>query len=374
MSGRLLSSSNCATPHVAPARRRGIVSTSTPAPDGIIAHVNIAAGFRGGERQTELLVRELAARGVRQRLVARQAEALIVRLADVEGLELAPVRGILGAVRALRGAALAHAHEGRCVQATWLAQRTMGVPYLITRRVPRPLGNNPLTRAIYRDAAQLVAISTSIAAQLREYAPGKDIRLVPSAFTPSDIDRQRVMELRQQFGDGPVVGQVAALVRAEKGQGTMIAAARRLPGMRFVFVGSGPDEALLRSEAADLPNVHFTGQVSDVANHLAAFDLFAVPSLYEGLGSILLDAMHAELPIVASNVGGIPDLIRDGRNGLLIPPGNADALVSALERLHSDDALCERFARVNREEISNYTSVRMMERYLPLYRTILPKP
>lgn len=355
-------------------RRRTDVSDNTAIPGGIIAHVNLARGFRGGERQTELLVRELAARGVRQRLVARQSEALIVRLADVEGLELAPVRGVLGAARALSGAALAHAHEGRCVQATWLGRRLFGVPYVITRRVVRPLGNNPLTRAIYRDARQLVAISNSIASQLRDYAPGREAAVIPSAFTPSAVDRARVRALREQFGNGPVVGHVGALIRDQKGHGTLIAAARQLSGMQFVFVGSGPDEALLREEAADLANVHFAGQVSDVANYLAAFDLFAFPSLFEGLGSILLDAMYAELPIVASNVGGIPDIIRDGCNGLLVPPSDVVALVSALQRLHADEAMTERFARVNREEIGNYSSAHMAERYVPLYRSIIDGP
>ena len=79
----------------------------------LIAHINLARGYRGGERQTELLIRELASQGIRQRLVARQGEPLIVRLADVGGLERCAVGGIVSATRALRGVSLSHAHEAR---------------------------------------------------------------------------------------------------------------------------------------------------------------------------------------------------------------------------------------------------------------------
>lgn len=317
------------------------------------------------------MIRELASRGYRQRIVARKAQPLIVRLADVQNLERLPVSGIVSATRALRGAAIAHAHEGRCVQAAALAYWTMGVPYVITRRVVRPLGNNPVTKAMYRNAAQLVGLSRSIASQLRDYAPGSEIDVIPSAFTPAIVDESTSKALRRRFGPGPIVGHVGALIRDQKGHGTLIAAARQRPGMQFVFVGSGEDEAKLKDESRDLGNVHFTGQVTDVASHLAAFDIFAFPSLFEGLGSILLDAMHAGLPIVATEVGGIPDIIGHEYNGLLIPPSDPDALVAALDRIDGDDALCERFARANREEILKYSSACMADRYVPIYQRLM---
>ena len=137
---------------------------------------------------------------------------------------------------------------------------------------------------------------------------------------------------------------------------------------------SNPDIALLISDLGDggaqaegLVNVHFTGQVEDVASHLASFDLFAFPSLFEGLGSILLDAMALELPIVASRTGGIPDIIRDEENGLLVPTGDADALGAAIDRLLDDTDLQARFAAHNRKAIENYRVARMADRYAALY-------
>lgn len=339
-------------------------------PHGIIAHVNLARGYRGGERQTELLIRELARRGFAQRLVARTGEPLIVRLADQPGLDRRPVRGIVSAARALRGSTLAHAHEGRCVQATALARWFAGVPYVITRREVRPLGRNPATRRIYASASALVGLSSSIADALAEYTPGATPRIIPSAVTPANPDRARVRALRTRFGPAPIVGHVGALVGRHKGQPLLIEVARERPGVQFVLVGGGPDEGEFRAQAEGLANVHFTGHVDDVVNHLASFDLFAFPSLWEGLGSTLLDAMALELPIVASRTGGIPDIIRDGENGLLVPPGDADALGAAIDRLLDDAALQERFAANNRVAIDDFSVARMGERYAALYASL----
>ena len=343
------------------------MSTPPDKPTGIIAHVNLARGYRGGERQTELLIRELARRGFRQRLVARTGEPLIVRLADEAGLDRRPVRGIVSAARALRGATLSHAHEGRCVQATALARWFAGIPYVITRREVRPLGRNLATRRIYASASALVDLSSSIADALAAYTPGATPRIIPSAVTPATPDGARTRALRKRYGPPPIVGHVGALVGRHKGQPLLIEVARERPGVQFVLVGGGPDEAEFRAQAEGLANVHFAGHVDDVANHLASFDLFAFPSHWEGLGSTLLDAMALELPIVASRAGGIPDIIRDGENGLLVSPGDAGALGAAIDRLLGDETLQARFAERNRAAIADYSAERMADRYAELY-------
>ncbi|MEM7450128.1 MAG: glycosyltransferase family 4 protein [Pseudomonadota bacterium] len=347
------------------------MSNSASQLNGVIAHVNLAHGYRGGERQTELLIRELAKRGVRQRLVARTGEPLIVRLADEATLDRRAVGGIVGAARALKGASLAHAHEGRCVQATALARWLSGVPYIITRRVVRPISDNLIMRRVYGKAAARVGISSSIADAMEAYVPGPKPHVIPSAVTPVAPDKTHVRALRERWGTKPVVGHVGALIGYQKGQPLLIEAARTRPGVAFVFVGSGPDEDDLRAQAAGLDNVHFTGQVDDVASHLASFDLFAFPSLFEGLGSILLDAMFLELPIVAARTGGIPDIIKHENNGLLVPTDDAPALGAAIDRLLGDADLQTRFAQANREAIGDYSASRMADRYLALYTELM---
>lgn len=344
-----------------------------PKPDQqpLITHVNLARGFRGGERQTELLIREIAKTGYRQRLVARASEPLIVRLADLPALDSRPVGGILGAITAVRDSDLIHIHEGRGIQAAAIAHRLFGSPYIVTRRVMRPLKTNVATRSMYRHAAHLIGLSEFISEQLRQYVPEQQISTIPSALTPAIVDAERVRALRKAWGPQPVIGHVGALIADQKGQPMLVDIARERPQLTLVLVGSGKDESTLRQSAASLPNVIFAGQVDDVQNYLAAFDIFAFPSLFEGLGSILLDAMALGVPIIASNAGGIPDLIEHEVNGLLASPTDLTAWLSAVDRVLGTDALQLTFAKENQQRISQYSPAAMASRYHHLYEQLL---
>lgn len=343
----------------------------------LIAHVNLARGFRGGERQTELLVRELGAGGWRQRLVSRRGEPLAARLEGTPGLEVAEVSGnLLAAALALRGAALVHVHEARALQAAFLSRMLGGAPYVVTRRVQQGPSRHGLNRLMYRQAAAIAVLSQAIGAAIRALDPALRFVVIPSAVAGLESDRARAAELRARFGGGFVVVQVGALVDAHKGQRQVIAMARgtlaSAPDVAFVLVGSGRDEAALRAEAAGLANVHFAGQVAEVGNYLAACDLFLYPSRHEGLGSVLLDAMAAGLPVVATRVGGIPEIVRDGVNGLLCEPGDVAGLTAAMLRLREDPELRARMAAANRERAREFSPRHMARRYEELYRGIVP--
>lgn len=128
---------------------------------------------------------------------------------------------------------------------------------------------------------------------------------------------------------------------------------------------------MLRAAATDLPNLVFTGFVENVADYLAAFDLFILPSNKEGIGSILLDAMEQGLPIVASRVGGVPEIVRDDDDGLLIEAGRTDQLREAILRLHGNAVLCRKMGDSGRRLARGFTAEIMCEKYLALYREAL---
>lgn len=340
-----------------------------------IVHLNLARGFRGGERQTELLLRELAAAGWPQVLVARRGEPLLARCAGLPGVECRAVAGRLGALSALRDADLVHVHEGRSVQLGWLNRRLRGTPWLVTRRVQQGPRHTRINRLMYREAAARVALSRAIAAALRALDPALDAEIIPSARSGLAVDREVANRLRAGFGGAFVAGHVGALVDAHKGQMLIVELAHRVrercPDAVFVLVGSGADEARLRAAAAGLDNLRFAGQVDNVGDYLAAFDLFLYPSRHEGLGSILLDAMAAGLPVLASDAGGIPEVIADGANGLLFPAGDAQALEAAFLRLYQDHALREAISLRNRAAAAGHGPGLMAQRYTQLYRRLL---
>jgi glycosyltransferase involved in cell wall biosynthesis len=342
----------------------------------LIAHINLAKGFRGGERQTEILIRELAGGGDRQRLVARRGEALAGALADLSGLDVVPVaNSVLAAGRALSGADLVHVHEARALQAAYLQWLRSRRPYIVTRRVQKPPSASWLNRAMYRRSARVVAVSRAIADSLRQLDAQLEVTIVPDATSGFPADPARAASLRSAWGGDFVVGHVGALVDSHKGQRQIIEVARSLqagdPGLRFVLVGSGEDEPMLRALAAGLDNVLFAGQVSDVGSYLAAFDVFIYPSRHEGLGSVLLDAMQAGLPVVATAVGGIPEIIGPGVNGLLCAVDDVEALAAAVETVRADRPLRERMAKDNRARARLYSPAQMATGYARIYEDVL---
>lgn len=335
----------------------------------IIGHVNLARGFRGGERQTGLLISELASRGYQQRLIARKGSALSDHLAGLPGLTIREIgKPFLLHTGAAKGCDLLHAHEAKAAQYALLVRKLRGIPYVITRRVPKVPKDNFFTRAVYRNASQVTALSRAINDNLLSFQPDMPVTIIPSMAASLPVDEAQVAALRQRFAGKFVVGHIGALVNYHKGQQYLIEAARQLAGefpeLHFVCLGEGKDEAWFRELASGLDNISFEGFVNNVGDYLAAFDLFAFPSLQEGLGSILIDAMNTRLPIVASDVDGIPDLIGHEKNGLLVPVADSGALAAAIRRLYMDESLREMLAAQAQADSERLFPPAIAQRYL----------
>jgi len=336
-----------------------------------VVHVNLSGGFGGGERQTELLLRHLAEYDdVRQTLVCRRDSPLRARLGNA--VQVVANHAWQGHASVQR-ATLVHAHEARAVHWAWLHRALRGVPYLLTRRMDKPVRTHGFNRVMYRQASCVVALSSAIAAQVRALRTDA-IACIPSACARLPHDPQETARLRAAFPPGFMVGHVASLVDRVKGQRVLLQAARLLreqaPDMQFLFLGTGRDAAALAQESTDMPNVHWLGFCQNIGDWLGILDAFALPSRSEGMGSSLLDAMDYGIPIVASRVGGIPDIVHDGQTGLLTPAGDAQALAQALLRLYRDPPLRQQLVAHARTMLSDYTPQRMAQRYLELYRTV----
>lgn len=342
--------------------------------DVSVCHINLArvSKLRGGARQTELLVRELSRVLPKQRLVVLQHEVLANRLDDVPNLEICRVRNRLSALGACRGACLLHAHETHAAQVAYVAS-FRGSRYIITRRTDSPIGSSFFTRGMYRNAKTVVALSTAIENQIRKKFAGIPTARIPDAWTPRDPSKSKQLEIRQRHEGKFLVGHIAAMDGEGKGHGVLLQAARILqetnPDIHFLLLGSGRLEDKFRQQGRGLANVFFQGWQEDPFSWIAAFDIFAFPSLREGLGSILLDVLRAGVPIVASRTGGIPDVVTDDC-GTLVAPGNADALAQELLRLHNSPAVRERLSQGAKARAVEFSSLKMAERYVDLYRTL----
>jgi glycogen synthase len=163
----------------------------------------------------------------------------------------------------------------------------------------------------------------------------------------------------------------------QKGVSTLVEAAGLLkePSAQVLLVGDGPERSKLERDAERLgvdDRLHFVGFFAHerLPAVLAHADLLVLPSLYEELGTVLLEAMQAALPIVASRTGGIPDLIEDGVNGMLVPAGDPEALARAIDRLLADRDLARRLSKEAQQRAKDYDWEVLAERVLRVYQGV----
>jgi len=175
----------------------------------------------------------------------------------------------------------------------------------------------------------------------------------------------------------PVVGNVAALV-PHKGQRHLVEAARlviqEMPDVRFVILGEGELREPLERQVHEhhlQKHVLLPGFRTDVIGCIKGFDLFTMSSVTEGLGTSLLDAMACARPIVATSAGGIPEIVEDGVNGLLVPPRDHAALADAIVRMLKDPARRQRMGDDGLARVTaRFTVDRMVEQTAEVYARV----
>jgi glycosyltransferase involved in cell wall biosynthesis len=244
--------------------------------------------------------------------------------------------------------AVVHFHTSRAhALSPWLWG--LEVKRVVTRRMDYPVKKGLSTRFLYTGSVDaVVAISAGIrAALVAAEVPATCIRLIPSGvdttrFTPDPAARRQIRQSHGLDAREPLVLATGALVE-RKGYQTLLQAAQHLKAQarqcRYLICGDGQLRSALQAQAGALGlerDVQFAGFCSDVAPYLAAADLFVHVPLWEGLGVAVIEALAAGLPVVASRVGGIPELITDQETGLLVPPQDPPALAAALCRLLDD--------------------------------------
>jgi glycosyltransferase involved in cell wall biosynthesis len=355
-----------------------------------ILHVETGRHLYGGARQAGYLIDGLAARGIENLLVCpaghpltkcRATKVFEWRLGG--DLDVSLCRRLARLATQLRPD-IVHAHSRRGADsfAGRAAQRA-GVASVLTRRV-QSAEPGLLLRWKIRPYRAVVAISRAVHTELAGLGiPARRLRLIPSAvdtalFRPDADARARLVSRYSLPPDALIGGAVAQLIR-RKGIDRLLRLVARLsatePRFRLLLFGRGPERNRLEREMLRLGLDHrviFCGFEPDLATLLPGLDLFVHPALREGLGVAVLEAMSAGVPVVASAVGGIPDLIEDGLDGRLIGPDAEDDWYETVRQLLADPARRAELAITARRKVeSRFTIDRMTESYLTLYREVL---
>lgn len=359
-------------------------------------HVDTEVAWRGGQRQVFLLVEGLVRRGVSAALAAPANVSLYERACragiTVEALSARndadpfAVMRLAGLLRRERFDIL-HCHTGRAHGIALLARplvpRSRRPKIIVSRRVAFASASH-LTRWKFAGVDRVIAVSEAVKHGLVAAGldPGK-IAVVRDGIpldeaSPDPAERDRVRRLLNLAPTDRLILNVAHL-GAEKGQSDLIAASARIhaarPDARVAIVGGGELRAKLERQAAKAGGgkILFAGfwPPEQISSLLAAATVFVLPSRQEGLGSVLLEAMAAGIPVVAASTGGIPEIVCDGSTGLLVPPGHPAALADAVIRLLNDPALAASLSAAGLKFVREAGSAdRMVEETMHVYREL----
>jgi glycosyltransferase involved in cell wall biosynthesis len=288
---------------------------------------------------------------------------------------------------------LIHFHAGRLgnLYAPILASLLARVPCrLITLHNPlkknprlQRLGEGLILRAVHR----FIAVSSHVKEVL---ARNKAVRAERIVVVPNGIECSETSanlydrrEARRRLGlreAVPVIGAVGRLHRL-KGLDLLIRATpivrAEIPSVQIVLIGSGQEEEELRRLAAEqgvAAAVLFAGFHADAGRLMPAVDVLAVPSRHEGQSISILEAMACARPVVAANVGGIPELVVDGVTGILVPSEDAEALARALVRLLKDSGVAERMGKAGQERVAgHFSQAATIDRTFSIYEALLQR-
>jgi sugar transferase (PEP-CTERM/EpsH1 system associated) len=351
-----------------------------------IVHVVLSMDIGGLESIVLDLVRESSRVGQRVAVaciertgaLAAQVEALGAPVACVHkrpGLRLETIGRLVSVLRELRPAVV-HTHQIGALFYAGPAARRARVPVVVHTEHGKHYGERRRTRWVgrlaARHAARFLCVSEDIAAaaEFHRIVPRSKIHVVPNGI---DMDRFRDRidsgQVRQSLGissDAPLIGTVGRLSEIKR-QDILIRAfqlvLRRVPDAHLLIVGDGPAMGELRELVASLhigARVHFVGYQPRPEAYLHAMDVFALSSRSEGMPLAVLEAWAGGVPVVATRVGGLPELIDDASTGVLVDFGDNDALAGALCDLIADTGFARRLGEAGKDRVESLFSLRRM--------------
>ncbi len=349
-----------------------------------IVHIDTGRSLRGGQRQMLMLARGLRDHDHEQMIVCVEGSSVESR-ARQEGFQVFSLPpsdpghafGILLLRQQLRmwRPKIVHAHDGRGQTIGWLASVGLPIKRVASRRVTFLPSDGWTYRLKYgRTCHAVIAVSENIRGlSVQAGVPRERIMVIPDGIEmlrdlPSPSEKLNLRKSWRCDEDEFLIGFLGAST-LEKGQDVAIEAmnllAEQMPNARLILAGGGAaDTHSVRARVLRL------GPIEDLGQLMPGLDLFIMPSLAEGLGSSALWAMSYGLPVVATRVGGLPEIIVENETGWLVPPNSPQALAEAILQACGDRDRLAEFGRRARARVERFSADIMVSRTEELYRQI----
>ena len=343
-----------------------------------VLHIDSAKTWRGGQQQVLYLAQRLTDY---HSIIACPPQSPLAERAKATGLRVFPVNMPgewdllavckLGKIITKESIRIVHLHSPHAHALGLLAAKSVGnCKVILSRRVNFPIKRNIISRLKYSNVDRIIAISQRVKQVLMASGlPEEKIDVVYSG-----VDTKRFQNVKADYlvselalaREKLIIGNIAALTW-DKDHKTLMAAARvvvdEFPQVIFLIAGEGPLRREIEISIKKLnlqEKVKLLGFRQDIPEVLSILDLFVLSSSWEGLGTSLLDAFASRVPVICTNVGGVPEIVKDGVNGILVPPGNPGALARAIIFLLKNRDLARRMAEEAFQLVNKKFSIEKM--------------
>ena len=355
-----------------------------------VLHIDSAKTWRGGQQQVLYL-----AKGLRDyhNIIVCPPQSPLVERARATGLRVLPVQmhgewdflAVHKLKKIIRNNSIkiVHLHSPHAHTLGLLAAKSAGnCKIVLSRRVNFHIKKNILSRVKYLNVDRIIAISERVKqALVTDGLPEEKVDVVYSGVDIQRFQNVQADYLISELGcnrDKLIIGNIAALTW-DKDHRTLLEGARivvdKFPQVIFLIVGEGPlrREMEVLIKKLDLEKeVKLLGFRRDIPEILSLLDLFVLSSSWEGLGTSLLDALASRVPVVATNVGGIPEIIKDRINGILVPSKNPGTLAEAIISFLKNRDLARRMAEQGFQLVKEkFSTDRMVEETRKIYDRLL---
>ena len=337
------------------------------------------------------VMKELAERGYKVTLICKP-EAEIIQQANEAGIDILPIRiagdfdpftiSEIAGIYRKRKIDIVIANVGKDIRLAGLAAKFVsGISVIALHQVDREIKNNLRYRLTYNSLIKLIFVNSfatkNTLLKSALWLKDEKIKVIHHGIDYQKYSETNNTDLRNQLGISQqdlIIGFIGRL-SVQKGVKYMLDAfslvAEKFKDVHLVIAGTGELEGMVKEFVTkfNLENrIHLLGFRKDIPNLMRTFDIFLLPSLWEGFGIVLIEAMAAGKPVVATDTSSIPEIVEDGRNGILVLPENANAISNALTKLISEPELRTKLGKEGQKIVmEKFTIERMINNYEQIF-------
>ncbi|MGB9744610.1 MAG: glycosyltransferase [Desulfurella sp.] len=334
-----------------------------------ILHLDTQKGFRGGEQQLIYLAQGLRELGIDSIIAAKDELYKKANAMGFETIDSSNLKQLLGAAKQCD---ILHAHASKAHTLGVFLKLLTKKPLVYTRRVDYK--QKKISKLKYLLTDKVVCVAKSIEKDLYKnfHIQAETIYSSVDFDLIDKVDTKKVETIKKQYGP-LIIGNIGALT-AQKDHKTLIDAASQLDkSYTFLILGEGnlKQELEVYAKQKGVTNIVFLGFRDDIQNYLAAFDLFVISSQNEGICSSILQAFLFKIPVVATNAGGVSELIGDNYRGLLVPIKDSQKLAFAIKKLLSEKDFSQTLVNRAFDFVKDFNYKITSKNYLNIYKMLV---